>query len=225
MVAHRALRARSISPVAGRTARQYNGLVTKKSSSRAVPTAVVCVSLAALGSCAPRDDAGSRYLDGPNLVRPADYREWPFIGAGLGLTYEEEAPPEGRPPTFTNVFVNPSGYRGFMDTGSWPDATVFVLEFRRSVTDAPPNAAGRFQGELIGLEAEVKDSRYEDGWAFFNFGGGSTLSDVAEPLAGDAVAGCVECHTENTALERTFVQFYPTLMDVAREKGTLKPGF
>jgi hypothetical protein len=26
-------------------------------------------------------------------------------------------------------------------------------------------------------------------------------------------------------VERTFVQFYPTLLEVARQKGTLKPGF
>ena len=210
--------------MAGRTARHYNGLVRRRSN-RAVPIAFVCFSVAALGSCAPREDSGSRYLVGPNLVRPADYREWPFVGAGLGLTYDGETAPEGRPPAFTNVFVDPAAYRGFMDTGTWPDASVFVLEFRRSVTDAPPNDGGRFQGELIGLEAEVKDSRYEDGWAFFNFGAGSAMTDVAEPLAGEAVAGCVECHTENTAVERTFVQFYPTLMEVAREKGTLRPGF
>jgi hypothetical protein len=35
----------------------------------------------------------------------------------------------------------------------------------------------------------------------------------------------VECHTQHTAVERTFVQFYPTLLEVARRKGTLKPAF
>jgi hypothetical protein len=35
----------------------------------------------------------------------------------------------------------------------------------------------------------------------------------------------VACHTQNTAVERTFVQFYPTLLEVARNRGTLKPGF
>jgi aspartate oxidase len=45
------------------------------------------------------------------------------------------------------------------------------------------------------------------------------------PLSGNRVAACIACHTEHTAVERTFVQFYPTLLDVAREKGTLKTGF
>src|SRR4029077_9145213 len=102
-----------------------------------------------------------------------------------------------------------------------PDKTIFVLEQRNSDGEASINKAGRFQTGFAGIEAEVKDSRFPDGWAFFGFGSG----DSAEPLAGDRVASCVECHTKNTAVERTFVQFYPTLLEVARQKGTLKPGF
>ncbi len=173
--------------------------------------------------------AGPRYVDGTSLVRPLDYREWTFVGSGLGLTYEgETTSPEDEPPIFTSVFVNPSSHRAFMESGVWPNDTVFVLELRDSQTAAAPNRGGRFQGELVGLEAEVKDSRFPDGWAFFDFGRGSDLSDlkeVATPLSGAAAAPCVQCHTEETAVERTFVQFYPTLLEVARQKGTLKPGF
>ena len=170
-------------------------------------------------------DHGPQYVDGNRLVRPADYREWPFLGSGLGLTYDEEAASPDASPNFTNVFVNPSSYRAFMQSGTWPDGSVFVLEIRRSQTDAPPNAAGRFQGELAFLEAEVKDPRFPDGWGFFQFGPGGELSDEAAPLADEAAAPCVECHTNETAVERTFVQFYPTLLEVARAHGTLKPGF
>ena len=168
---------------------------------------------------------GSRYLDGTSLVRPIDYREWPSVGSALGLTYEPETASPDRPPTFTNVFVNLSSLRGFMETGVWPNGTVLVLEFRRSKTDAAPNEGGQFQGDLLRLEAEVKDSRFSDGWAFFNFGAATDLAEVAAPLSGDAAAPCIKCHTEETAVERTFVQFYPTLLEAARQKGTLKPGF
>jgi len=174
---------------------------------------------------------GPQYMNGNNLVRPADYREWEFIGSGLGLTYD----PGASNATFTNVFVNPAAYRAFMNTGRWPDKSVFVLEFRASATEAPPNTNGRFQTRLVGLEAEVKDSRFPDGWAFYNFrlkaeaaraaDATSAMPDSAPPLAGDDVARCVECHTKSTAVERTFVQFYPTLLEVARAKGTVKPGF
>ena len=165
---------------------------------------------------------GPQYEDEMNLVLPADYREWMFLGSGLGMSYD---PAEGvqstSPQLFTNVFVNPSSYRGFMDTGRWPDRSVFILELRNSDGAALINRAGRFQTELVGLEAEVKDSRFPDGWAYYNFG----QDDVAPPLTGEVVASCIQCHTEHTAVERTFVQFHPTRVEVARQKGTLKAGF
>src|SRR5687767_8510457 len=65
---------------------------------------------------------GPRYADGTNLVRPPDYREWTFLGSGLGLTYEGETAPTT--PNFTNVFVNPSSYRAFIQSGAWPNGTV-----------------------------------------------------------------------------------------------------
>jgi hypothetical protein len=184
--------------------------------------AFVAAASHAVGAQQPID--GPTYVNGTTLVKPANYREWVFIGSGLGLTYEQGA--SGN--TFTNVFVNPAAYRGFMSTGRWPDKSVFILEFRASGTEAPPNTTGRFQTRLVGLEAEVKDARFPDGWAFYNFRlkpEATAMADSAPPLAGKDVASCVECHTKSTAVERTFVQFYPTLLDVARAKGTLNPGF
>jgi hypothetical protein len=162
---------------------------------------------------------GPRY-SGTALMRPTDYREWIFLSSGLGMTY---TPPGANPapPTFGNVFVNPSSYRSFLRTGKWPDRTMFVLEFRNSDSEASINKAGRFQTGIAGVEAEVKDSRYPDGWAYFTF----TAAASAEPMSAATSAPCIECHTKNTAVERTFVQFYPTLLDVARRMKTVKPGF
>jgi hypothetical protein len=182
----------------------------------------ISFSLAARAQQASAD--GPRYTNGTTLVRPTDYREWTFLGSGLGMTYEPVTNAQSAP-RFTNVFVNPSSYRSFMQTGKWPDRTIFVLEGRNSSSEASINKSGRFQTELTGLEAEVKDSRFSDGWAFFDFGRAGSSKEVAEPLSGERVVACVECHTKHTAVERTFVQFYPTLLDVARRKGTLKPGF
>ena len=162
-------------------------------------------------------------MKGSNLVRPVDYREWVYVSSGLGMEYNPIPGTNRDAPSFGNVFVNPASYREFMKTGKWPDKTTFVLEFRASRSEGSINKGGRFQSELVGLEAEVKDSKFPDGWAFFNFGSGSALTDSAEPLPVDR--GCVDCHTKNTAVERTFVQFYPTLLDVARRMKTVKPGF
>jgi Cytochrome P460 len=170
------------------------------------------------GQQAPAD--GPRYTKGTNLIRPTDYREWIFVSSGIGMTYDPSTRSPAAPQAFSNVFVNPSSYRSFMQTGTWPDKTMFVLEFRNSGSEASINQAGRFQTDIRRLEAEVKDSQFPGGWGFFNFG----TDETAEPLSGERVAPCIDCHTKHAAVEMTFVQFYPTLLEVARQKGTLKPG-
>ena len=179
---------------------------------RAVPTAPAAA------------DDRPQYSNGTSLIRPVNYREWVFLSSSLDLNY----PPPGAPPgpqRFDNVFVNPSSYRAFMQTGRWPDKTIFVLELREAAREAAPDRMGKFQAAMSGIEAEVKDSQFPDGWAYFVFGQPGPSNAGVAPLSGDAVARCIDCHTKNTAVERTFVQFYPTLLEVARQKGTLKPGF
>lgn len=125
----------------------------------------------------------------------------------------------GNPP-FDNVFVTRAAYRSFLTTGKWPDRTMFVLESRASVSKGSINQNGHFQTALMGMEAEVKDeSRFPGKWAFFDFSG-SSASAAAIPSS----ASCYSCHARNGAVDNTFVQFYPTLLEIAKQKGTLKPG-
>jgi hypothetical protein len=175
----------------------------------------------------PAATDGPRYVNGNNLVRPANYRDWRFLGSGIDMTYQPSEADGQRPQSFSNVFVNPQAYDGFMKTGKWPDGSIFVLEIRRAASEGAinGNTTARYQSALVALEAEVKDSRFPDGWAFFDFGTARNLQDSSAPLSGNRVAGCIECHTKHTAVERTFVQFYPTLLEVARKMGTVKPGF
>lgn len=177
-------------------------------------------------AAAPAAGAGPAYTASGELVRPLDYREWVFLSSGLGMTYgPAQAAAAGRPPMFDNVFVTRDAYRAFMDTGRWPDKTVFILEIRRSLENASINNGGRTQGDVAFVEAAVKDvQRFKDtgGWAYFNFGGGDTLAGAVAPLA--STASCYGCHASNTAVENTFVQFYPELLAAARKHGTLKPG-
>ena len=129
---------------------------------------------------------------------------------------------QGAPPLFTNVFVNPSAYRAFLQSGRWPDRTIFVLEIRRARTEGSINKGGQFQGDIVGIEAEVKDSRFPGNWAFFGFGPGGRNTSSA-PLPADA--SCYACHKANAAVENTFVQFYPELMAIATRMGTVNPGY
>jgi hypothetical protein len=153
------------------------------------------------------------------LLTPASYREWPLVGTGLGMAYGPlRQTPNGTPP-FTNVFVNPASYRAFMQTGSWPDRTLFILEVRASlqVNNAASGANGWFQGEITGIEAELKDAtRFPGKWGFFNLGKSSAGALIP------TTASCYSCHATNAAVENTFVQFYPALREVARANGTLR---
>lgn len=167
---------------------------------------------------------GPQYTTDGKLIRPANYREWQFVTAGLGMTYGPAANAAGRPPRFDNVFVNPSSYRSFMQTGKWPDKTMFILEIRESRSEQSINRGGHFQTGLTAVEAAVKDeSRYPGRWTYYNFGFGESIQDTIAPLP--ETASCYACHSTNTAVEWTFVQFYPTLFEVAKKMGTVKASY
>lgn len=163
--------------------------------------------------------AGPRYTAGGELIRPTDFREWMFVTSGLGMTYNQ---PTGaaRTPNFTNVYVNPSSYRAFIKTGQWPDKTMFILEVRASASEGSINKGGHFQSNLVVVEASVKDeARFPGKWAYFDFGRDMKPQTAALPRT----ERCYACHTDNGAVDNTFVQFYPTLLEVATKMGTVKP--
>lgn len=161
-----------------------------------------------------------QYTSDGSLIRPQNYREWIYLSSGLGMTYGPIAS-EARDakPMFDNVFVSPAAYRSFLETGKWPDKTMFVLEVRSSESKASINNGGRFQTDMMAMEMEVKDeSRFPGKWAFFGFRG-SGMEGKMIPTT----ASCYSCHSKNGAVENTFVQFYPTLINIAKQKGTYKP--
>lgn len=150
---------------------------------------------------------------------PAKYREWVYLTTGLDMSYTASGNPDHH--MFDNVFVNPAAYRDFVKTGTWPDWTVIVLEVRGAESNASINQRGHTQSaEVMGVEVHVKDKTLPGGWGFFGFDDKQAPAKVM-----DRSAACYSCHEMHGAVDTTFVQFYPTLMGVAKAKGTLSPDY
>jgi len=168
---------------------------------------------------------GPTYASNGQLVRPVNYREWVYVTSGLGMTYGSSEAAAARTPMFDNVFVTPEAYREFMRSGKWPDKTMLVLEVRSADTNVSINNGGHTQGALASIEAAVKDRQRfpEGGWGYFSFRSQNGFVDSAAPFPQSA--SCYSCHGTNTAVDNTFVQFYPTLFEVAKKFGTVKPTY
>ena len=92
---------------------------------------------------------------------------------------------------------------------------MLVLEIRGSDTAVSINKSGKVQTGLVQVEAHVKDASH-GGWAFYRFGDGSKKEGALIPKSAD----CYSCHEQNAAVDTTFVQFYSTLAEIAKTKGT-----
>ena len=103
---------------------------------------------------------------------------------------------------------------------------MFILEIRRADANVSINNGGHTQGEVVAIEAAVKDRRR------FSDGAGA-ISTFDSPQGLDRHRSAASRHRfvlrvssdSNTAVDNTFVQFYPTLFDVAKRLGTVKPTY
>jgi len=178
------------------------------------------IFLTILGAAAMLSGQNDPQYNSDGMMRlPANYREWTFLTSGLAMTYGPAGQTnEQGNPRFDNVFVSPAAYKSFLKTGTWPDKTVMVLEVRDSDSHLSINTGGHVQTGLAAIEVHVKDAaRFKGGWAFFAF----AKSDTAKLIP--TSANCYSCHEQHGSVDTTFVQFYPTLIDVAKQKRTFKP--
>ena len=162
---------------------------------------------------------GPNYTDDGQLKMPEKYREWIFLSSGIDMSYSPSAATAGHS-MFNNVFVNPAAWRSFQQTGTWPDKTTMVLEIRGAMGANSINRKGQTQSpEIMGMEVHVKDTRLEGGWGFFAFDGAGSAKLIKRP------ADCYQCHESHAAVDTTFVQFYPTLLELAKTKKTLSAAY
>ena len=132
---------------------------------------VIVIALFGLGGLAQNGQAptsGPEYTSDGQMKLPENYREWVYLTTGFDMSYNP-AMNMGHH-MFDNVFVNPEAYKAFLNTGTWPDKTVMVLEGRGAQSRGSINKAGNFQGEVMGIEVHVKDeARFPGKVGFLRF--------------------------------------------------------
>ena len=176
--------------------------------------AVTLAGAAQLAAQSGVDDATPampRYDADGALHLPDDYLRWTFVGASLGLSYNDE-PPQRE--SFNHTLMEPTAYDHFVRTGEFREGTMLVLLVRSTEADAMPARHGRFASDVLAVELAVKDKeRVEAGWAYYDFRGGTNLLATAQPQpTGNR---CYACHIEHAARDNVFLQFYPLLADAA----------
>jgi hypothetical protein len=176
---------------------------------------------AALLPKAPPLPSPAEFTADGQLKLPEDYRSWVYLTSGFDMSYNPALQAQMMDHhMFDNVFVDPASYKAFQETGTWPDKTMLVLEVRGAHDKGSINQKGNYQGDLMGLEVHVRDdARFSGKWAFFGFDEGKTSKMIPQS------ASCYSCHVAHAAVDTTFVQFYPTLLPIATDKGTLSEAY
>jgi hypothetical protein len=163
---------------------------------------IVSVSvLAQMRHTPPNTTPSVAVFEGSNtLVRPEGYRDWIIVGPSArphrsGVDHGVVVAKRTATPS---VYINPSGYREYANTGRFPEGTVMIWE----------------QSPV--LLASVKDStRFDGGWGFFDFTGvEGRMTSKAQPLPESS--GCRACHRRDAETELVFTQFYPVLQSARR---------
>jgi len=148
------------------------------------------------------------------LIQPKDFkwREWIYVGTPV--TPNSLNPPEAPFPEFHNVYINPGSFKHYSKTGQFQDGTVLFKELVSVGATQASSGKGFFEGDFIGLEAAVKDSkRFKDepgNWAYFTFS--HKPPPYPESAKMQPAASCnTACHQALAADDWVFTQYYPVL--------------
>jgi hypothetical protein len=162
-----------------------------------------------------------KYDDKGQLLLPADFRKWVFVGSSLGLSYFGEEKEIGEQ-IFHHIYMQPQAYDTYVETGKFPEKTMLVMENYSAGTKDNNTAKGvvegretfgtmhgQFEDIRLGLEVALKDSEtFEEGWAYFNFSIRGELKPAAKAFP---KAACWNCHNSHGADDNVFIQYYPVL--------------
>jgi hypothetical protein len=168
--------------------------------------------------------ARPQYTPEGQLSLPVGFETWVFVGSNLGLAYKRELPvttateaARGERQLFHNIYINPESYAHFAATKQFPDPTVLVMEVFAASDKEPMGvlAAGVYNGDRVGLEVAVKDTRrpvpLPSPWAYYTFMDPNGPPIMRDPTPPEDDGFCQACHKLHASLDNVWVQFYPTL--------------
>lgn len=194
-----------------------------------VAIAGLCCALAA--KVVAQSGGRPQYTSAGLLRLPVGFEGWVFVGSNLGLSYDPNLPvTDARERAraradgdqlFHNVYIDPEAYAHFAATREFPDPTILVMEIFKADRKDPKDGVltqGVFNGDRVGLEVAVKDTRrpvtqppVTTPWAYYTF---QDPSGPPAPMRNAALPDgpfCQACHAKHASLDNVWVQFYPTL--------------
>jgi len=170
-----------------------------------------------------------QYNDQGELMLPADFQTWVFVGANMGLEYRDaaakEAPPEKeagkevKVGNFHNVYINPEAYEHYRKTRTFPEQTILVLDIYHAEQGDPKSivSEGLFPGRHKEIAVAVKNSARPDGsktdWAYYDFPPDQSTARAFPDKA------CYDCHLQHADEDNVWTQFYPILRKHRQDKG------
>jgi hypothetical protein len=175
--------------------------------------AVLVMGLNAPKASAAEKQAPLYKFDGSgNLLQPKGYRQWVFVGSPV--TPNDMNNGKAAFPEFHHVYIPQKYFEAYKRTGAFPDGTILVKELLSVGAKQAPSGKGYFNGDFIGLEATIKDTKRfknEPGnWAYFSF-----TTPIGKPHKKLTKAfsknKCNFCHQALAKDDWVFTQYYPVL--------------
>lgn len=196
-------------------------LKTRLGTSVVTVAALTILTGAAMGADTATYEAS--FTNDGELIRPAGWREWVFIGSPL--TPNNLNGGEAGFPEFHSVYIDPESWAHWKETGEFRDGTMIAKELTLVGATAATSGVGFFNGDLQGFEIAHKDTtRYSEnsaGWAYYTFGHKPEPYD--NTTAAQPIAACAACHTAAAADDMVFAQYYPILR-AAKDAGEAGAG-
>ena len=181
---------------------------------------ILAVFVFAKPSVAEKSDAAYKFNEKGELIKPEGYREWIFVGTPV--TPNDMNNGKAPFPEFHHVYIDPVSYKHYKDTGKFREGTILVKELISVGSKSAASGIGYFQGEFIGLEATIKDSKKfpkEPGnWAYFSFSKADHTLPVNATATAFPAAACNACHDAAAAEDWVFTQYYPVLRALKMKK-------